>query len=85
MKILRRFSFVPELVSGNYVQRFYTNSGVTIVDNGFQVTIDGRLTHTPEKQPFVLKSHALALAVAQEWQQQDKFILKKRMPLVLST
>jgi len=76
---------MPDLISGNYVQRFYSMAGVKEVDSGFQVVLDGRLSHTPEKQPFIIKSQALALAVAQEWQQQDKFILRKRMPLVRSS
>lgn len=85
MNVFRRFSMMPDLISGNYVQRFYAMAGVRDDETGFQVVLDGRLSHTPEKQPFVIKSQALALAVAQEWQQQEKFILRKRMPLVTST
>ena len=73
---------MPDLRTGNYIQKFYKNAGVVQAGSGFQVTLDGRGIHTPERQPFTLPSYPLALAIAAEWQQQEKFLKPHTMPLM---
>jgi chaperone required for assembly of F1-ATPase len=85
MRILRRFVSVPDLKTGDNIQRFYKTVGVSKVSSGFQLQLDNRSIFTPEKQPFILPSNSLALSIASEWHLQDKFIHQHRMPLVRPT
>ena len=85
MKLFRAFSIVPDLLSGHNIQRFYKASGVIETQSGFQITLDSRTIFTPKKQNFIVKNELLALSIAQEWDQQDKFISKRKMPLVIFT
>lgn len=84
MRLFRAFSIVPDLLTGHNIQRFYKSTGVIQTQSGYQITLDSRPIFTPKKQNFVVKNELLALSIAQEWDQQDKFISKKKMPLVIS-
>ena len=81
--ILRRFLTIPDLKSGDNMQKFYKFASIARVDTGFQILLDGRSIRTPEKQHFIVPTEALGISIASEWQSQDKFILQHRMPLVL--
>lgn len=76
---------MPDLRTGNYVQKFYKHAGAVQAPGGFQVTLDGRGIMTPERQSFTLPTYPLALAVAAEWQQQEKFLRPHTMPLMQMT
>ena len=65
-------------------QKFYKCANYAMVSNGYQILLDERTIRTPEKQDFIVPTQALALNIASEWQNQDKFILQHRMPLVNS-
>ena len=80
--LIRRAGAMPDLKTGHLVQRFYKKAGVLASSSGFQVTLDSRLLHTPERQVLLLPSEALALAVAAEWEQQEKFLNPHSMPLM---
>jgi ATP synthase F1 complex assembly factor 2 len=49
---------------------------------GFIVTLDGRELKTPAKRVLTLPTHALASAVALEWEAQDSHIRPATMPLM---
>ncbi len=52
--------------------------------DGFHITLDGRTLRTPARAQLLLPSHALALAVAAEWEWQDaKTIRPFTMPLMV--
>jgi chaperone required for assembly of F1-ATPase len=63
-------------------KRFYKQSGVGVVDNGFTVTLDGRPTRTPGKVPVVVPSAAIATAMAEEWAAQGEDVDAQTMPTV---
>ena len=73
------------MMTGNQIQKFFKHAGAQNSPLGFQVTLDGRPIHTPERQVLVLPTQALALAVAAEWEQQDKFLNSHSMPLMQMT
>ncbi|MFK7875088.1 MAG: ATP12 family chaperone protein [Paracoccaceae bacterium] len=62
-------------------KRFWTQATVAAHDNGFAVELDGRSVKTPAKQLLTLPTHALADAIAQEWDAQDKVVAPDTMPL----
>lgn len=62
-------------------KRFWTAAEVAEADNGFGVTLDGRSVKTPAKAPLTLPSRALAQALAEEWDAQEKVIDPTSMPL----
>jgi len=66
----------------SHPKRFY--SQVTIKDEGggqASLLLDGKPVRTPGKAPFVLPSHALAEAIAEEWRGQGTRIEPETMPL----
>lgn len=63
-------------------RRFYKETGVSPVDGGFSVTLDGRPTKTPGLKPIVVPVAPLAAAMAAEWAAQGEFIDPAAMPLV---
>lgn len=66
-------------------KRFYRHAtvGETTVAGSptFRVLLDGRTVRTPAKRELVVKSRALADALAQEWQRQSETIDPGTMPL----
>ena len=63
-------------------KRFYKETGVTPVEAGFAVTLDGRPTRTPGMKPVVVPVASIATAMAAEWAAQDEVIDPGAMPLV---
>lgn len=62
-------------------RRFWKAAGMTPVQDGWQMLLDDRILRTPGKQPMVVPTRALALALAEEWDAQDDGIDPNRMPL----
>jgi chaperone required for assembly of F1-ATPase len=85
MKLIRKFVTVPDLKTGDNIQKFYKTAGFIKTHLGYQLTLDNRPINTPEKQLFVLPTEPLALSIASEWEAQGKFIQHHRMPLVTIT
>lgn len=63
-------------------KRFYKETGVSPVDGGFSVTLDGRPTRSPGMKLIVVPVAPLATAMAAEWAAQGEFIDPATMPLV---
>lgn len=64
-------------------KRFYKDVGVSPVDGGFVVTLDGRQVRTPGKKiPVVVPAAAIATAMAEEWAAQGTHIDPSTMPMV---
>jgi len=62
-------------------KRFYQTAEVAEHDGAFEVRLDGRTVRTPARRPLAAPSHALAQAIAEEWQAQIEVIDPSRMPL----
>lgn len=62
-------------------KRFYENAAVEEREEGFVLTLDGRMARTPGRNPLALPNKALGDAVAQEWQAQVGVINPALMPL----
>lgn len=62
-------------------RRFWTRVEVTQTSDGFGVALDDRPVRSPAKLPLVLPTHALAEAIAAEWQAQEGTIDPLSMPL----
>ncbi|WDR05941.1 ATPase [Devosia rhodophyticola] len=64
-------------------KRFYSQTGVSPVDGGFSVTLDGRATRTPAlKLPVVVPHADIAMHMADEWAAQGELIDPAKMPMV---
>lgn len=68
-------------MSGWIAKRFWTEAQAVEVPGGHTVTLDGRPVRTPAKAPLLLPTHALAQAVAAEWQAQTGKVNPATMPL----
>jgi chaperone required for assembly of F1-ATPase len=62
-------------------KRFYENASVEEREDGFVLTLDGRMARTPGRNPLALPNKAFGDAVAQEWQAQIGVINPALMPL----
>lgn len=62
-------------------KRFWKSALVAEVDGGFAVELDGRAVKTPAKQTLCVPTHAMALAIAQEWDAQVDLINPNTMPV----
>lgn len=62
-------------------KRFYKEVGVTEVEGGFGITLDGKPIRTPSGRQVVIPARALADAVAAEWAAQGEAIDPVTMPL----
>ncbi len=65
-------------------KRFWTESAVAETEEGFTVELDGRQVRTPAKAALVLPTHAMATAVATEWDAQEKEVDPTSMPFTRS-
>lgn len=65
-------------------KRFWTDSAVVAMQNGFGVELDGRGVKTPAKAELILPTRAMADAVALEWDAQDGRIDPMSMPVTRS-
>lgn len=63
------------------VKRFYAAADIGAVEDGFAVTLDGRIVKTPDGARLVVPTHALAEAIAGEWAAQEKTVRPDTMPL----
>ncbi|CAK0784240.1 hypothetical protein CVIRNUC_007444 [Coccomyxa viridis] len=64
-------------------QQLFEKVGVHQTQEGFGITLDKHPLRTPSKNPLVLPSKALALAVAAEWRwQQNHKLQPSTMPLM---
>jgi len=63
-------------------KRFYKETAVSAVEDGFSVTLDGRAIKTPAGAPLSVPTQALAAAVAGEWDAQGDQINPNSMPLM---
>lgn len=63
-------------------KRFYKDVDVVRGEEGFSITLDGRLLRTPGKKiDVVLPALSIAQEMAAEWAAQDKFIDPATMPM----
>ncbi len=62
-------------------KRFYTQANVKEEAGRFLIELDGRQVKTPGRNALVLGSKALALAIAEEWEAQEKEIDPEAMLL----
>lgn len=62
-------------------RRFWKQAEARRVDGGWEVALDGRPVRTPGKHALILPTHALAAAIAHEWDAQSELIDPNTMPL----
>lgn len=62
-------------------KRFWTDTAVAETDGGYHVLLDSRSVRTPAKAPLVVPTHAMAGAIAEEWQAQGEKIDPTTMPV----
>lgn len=62
-------------------KRFWTTATAEPVDGGFTVRLDARPVKTPARSALVLPTHALAQAIAAEWDAQQGKVNPDTMPL----
>ncbi|TQS73496.1 ATPase [Rhodobacteraceae bacterium] len=62
-------------------KRFWTTAATVEVQNGFGVSLDGRLVKTPAKAGLHVPTKAMAQAIAREWDAQEGEIDPTSMPL----
>ena len=62
-------------------RRFYKEVGVAEGENGFALTLDGRVARTPAKAPLATPTRPAAEALAEEWRAQTDVLDPAAMPL----
>jgi len=62
-------------------KRFWKAADVVEAGHGFTVQLDGRSVKTPAKAPLVVPTHAMAQAIATEWDAQEDTIDPNSMPV----
>ncbi len=62
-------------------KRFWKAANVVEEDAGFGVALDGRPVRTPAKQALRVPTHAMATAIAEEWDAQEGVINPETMPV----
>ncbi len=63
------------------MRRFYREAAPCKVEGGFTVVLDAKPMRTPGKAPLIVPSHALAAAIAEEWQAQGEEVTPRTLPL----
>jgi len=63
------------------VKRFYAAVDARAVEDGFAITLDGRIVKTPDGARLVVPTRDLAMAIAGEWAAQEKTVRPDTMPL----
>jgi len=61
--------------------RFYKDVSVGSIGGGHQIMLDSKAVQTPAGAPLAVPSHALAQAIAEEWDAQEKVIRPEAMIL----
>ncbi len=67
--------------AGWTAKRFWTAASAEPTEGGFTVRLDARPLRTPAKALLVVPTHALAVAIAAEWDAQAATIDPRTMPL----
>lgn len=67
------------------MKRFWKSATVSETANGFAVTLDGRSIKTPMRNALIVPTHALAQAIAAEWDAQGEQVDPAAMPLTRLT
>ena len=62
-------------------KRFWKAASVVEVEGSFAIELDGRGVKTPAKQAMHVPTHAMASAIAQEWDAQVEIINPNTMPV----
>lgn len=62
-------------------KRFWKSASVAPKADGFAVELDGRPVKTPAKQALLVPTHAMAEAIAAEWDAQQELINPHTMPV----
>ncbi|SIT90115.1 Chaperone required for the assembly of the F1-ATPase [Yoonia rosea] len=62
-------------------KRFWKQAQAEVCEGGFTVLLDGRPVRTPAKAPLAVPTHAMADAIAKEWDAQEKVIDPRTMPV----
>ena len=62
-------------------KRFWKAASVVEVEGSFAIELDGRGVKTPAKQVMHVPTHAMASAIAQEWDAQVEIINPNTMPV----
>lgn len=65
-------------------KRFWTSSAVVEAKDGYSIELDGRQIKTPAKATLILPTRAMAQAVADEWDAQEKEVDPATMPFTRS-
>ena len=65
-------------------KRFWKETSVVPAPDGFTVHLDGRPVKTPAKSPLIVPTHAMAAAIAAEWDAQAGQIDPRTMPVTRS-
>ena len=62
-------------------RRFWKEAAIREAEGGWEIALDGRSLRTPNKQPLILPTAALAEAIAAEWDAQEDLVTPQTMPL----
>lgn len=63
------------------MKRFWKEAAVVESGGGWSIALDGRPVRTPQRAPLAVESHALADAIAAEWQAVGETIDPAAMPM----
>lgn len=66
-------------------KRFYKEVSVTSSNDKFEINLDGKRLKTPNGNVFYVNNEPLALAIANEWDNQKEFIIRSDMHLTTLT
>jgi chaperone required for assembly of F1-ATPase len=62
-------------------KRFWKTATVKPIEDGFTVLLDSRPVRTPAKAPLIVPTHAMAEAIAAEWDAQNDVLDPMTMPV----
>ncbi|MEL6449979.1 MAG: ATP12 family protein [Pseudomonadota bacterium] len=65
-------------------KRFWTKAAAEETANGWAIQLDGRAVKTPAKAGLLVPTHALAQAIAAEWDAQEDVVDPRSMPFTRS-
>ncbi|KAK7113819.1 ATP synthase mitochondrial F1 complex assembly factor 2-like [Littorina saxatilis] len=71
----------PYYTSIREIKKFYRNASIATSDGWYEINLDKRKLRTPGGNVFRVPNEALALAVATEWNSQDKLVERHGMHL----
>ncbi len=63
------------------MRRFYKDAGIKKAEDGFLIQLDGKTIKTPVKNQLIVQTEPLALAIAEEWEEQKDHIDPESMLL----